>query len=247
MSSDSTIFLFDVDNTLLDNDAVVDELCRYLVDQVGQETADLYWKHFEALNSSLGYANYLGALQRARDDNTHDMRLLGLSRFFTSYPFHTKLLPKALDVIAHVRRWGVPVLLSDGDIVFQPAKIQKAGLCSAFEDRILIYKHKEQELQDVERHYPALHYVLIDDRLSILTAAKDYWRSRVTTVHVKQGSFNEGTAGKSAPADITLERIQQLLAYTREDLGGPVVGANDSIGQHGIRCLCSCDSPAQRT
>ena len=244
MSSHSTVFLFDVDNTLLDNDAVIDELCRYLVEQVGQDTADLYWKHFEQLKTSLGYANYLGALQRSRDDNPHDMRLLGISRFFASYPFNTKLFPGALEVIAHVQRWGVPVVLSDGDVVFQPAKIQKAGLCRAFEERVLIYKHKEQELQDVERHYPALHYVLVDDRLSILTAAKEYWGSRVTTVHVKQGSYNEDTACKSAPADITLERIQQLLAYSRENLEGSVVRDSDPSSSMASGILSSCDAAA---
>ena len=216
-----TVFLFDVDNTLLDNDAVVDELCRYLIQRVGQDAADLYWKHFESLRRTLGYADYLGALQHSRDERPHDMRLLTVSRFFFNYPFTDKLFPQALEAVRHVRQWGLPVVLSDGDVVFQPVKIDRASLREAFEDRVLVYIHKDKELHDVERHYPALHYVLIDDKLSILSAVKDLWGSRVTTVHVQQGHYNHEPSHAYPPADIRLTHIRDLLTCTREDLLRP--------------------------
>jgi FMN phosphatase YigB (HAD superfamily) len=221
MPAHSTVFLFDVDNTLLDNDAVIEELCRYLIQHVGQDAADLYWEHFESLRKTLGYADYLGALQRWRVEQPHDMRLLTVSRFLVNYPFDGKLFPQALEAVHHVRQWGLPVVLSDGDVVFQPVKIYRAGLCEAFEDRVLVYIHKDKELQDVERHYPALHYVLIDDKLSILSAVKDLWGSRVTTVHVKQGHYNHEPSHAYPPADITLAHIWDLLTCTREDLMRP--------------------------
>src|SRR5437868_3868783 len=180
MPTPATIFLFDIDNTLLDNDAIVDDLCRYLIEQVGQDAADLYWKHFETLRRELGYADYLGALQRSREEHPHDMRLLTVSRFMIRYPFTSKLYPRALDAVRHVRPWGLPVVLSDGDVVFQPVKIDRAGLCALFDDRILVYIHKEKELHDIEQRYPARHYVLIDDKLRILTAVKSSWGSHVT-------------------------------------------------------------------
>jgi hypothetical protein len=165
-------------------------LCRYLIEHVGQDAADLYWKHFERLGGELGYADYLGALQRSREEHPHDMRLLHVSRFMISYPFTRTLFPRALESVSHVQQWGLPVILSDGDVVFQPVKIDRAGLCTVFDDRILIYIHKENELRDIERHYPAQHYVLLDDKLCILAAVKKSWGARVTTVHLRQGHYN---------------------------------------------------------
>ena len=221
MPSDQTICLFDIDNTLLDNDAIVDDLCRYLIKHVGQDAADLYWKHFETLRRELGYADYLGALQRSREEHPHDMRLLTVSRFMMSYPFAGKLFPGALEAVRHLQQWGLPVVLSDGDVVFQPVKIDKAGLCHLFDDRILIYIHKEKELHDIERRYPARHYVLLDDKLHILAAVKRSWGSRVTTVHVRQGHYNHEPSTGYPPADLTLDRIQDLLDCTQEDLLHP--------------------------
>jgi FMN phosphatase YigB (HAD superfamily) len=210
----STVFLFDVDNTLLDNDRVIRDLRQQLIGQVGRDAAEKYWQHFESLRQSLGYADYLGALQRSRDEHPHEMGLLHISRFLVEYPFADKLHPGSLEAVAHVRQWGLPVVLSDGDVVFQPIKIQKAGLCEAFSEHVLIYRHKEQELRDVERRYPAQHYVLIDDNVRILSAVKAVWKDRVTTVHVSQGHYNEPSVEQST-ADVTLGHIKDLSRITQ--------------------------------
>lgn len=216
MTSQSLIFLFDVDNTLLDNDGVVADLRRYLVEHVGQSISDTYWKHVEALRETLGYVDYLGALQRARDEHPHALELLTVSRFLIEYPFVSKLFPQAVDVVDHVRQWGLPVILSDGDVVFQPVKVERAGLSKIVKDHVLIYIHKEKELADVERRYPAAHYVLIDDKLRILDAVKAQWGSRVTTVHVRQGHYNTEKSGSYATPDVSVNQIQDILAHGKD-------------------------------
>jgi FMN phosphatase YigB (HAD superfamily) len=216
VTSQSLIFLFDVDNTLLDNDGVVADLRRYLVEHVGQSISDTYWKHVEALRETLGYVDYLGALQRARDEHPHALELLTVSRFLIEYPFVSKLFPQAVDVLDHVRQWGLPVILSDGDVVFQPVKVERAGLSKIVKDHVLIYIHKEKELADVERRYPAAHYVLIDDKLRILDAVKAQWGSRVTTVHVRQGHYNTEKSGSYATPDVSISQIQDILAHGKD-------------------------------
>src|SRR5580700_9468051 len=180
------VSLLDVDNTLLDNDAVSRDLRQHLEDRFGTECRDRYWQIFEELRVTLGYADYLGALQRYRVEHPHDLRLLTVSRFLINYPFANRLFPNSLDVIEHVKRWGQAALLTDGDVVFQPRKVDRAGLFEAVAGQVLIYVHKEKELLDVEHHCPADHYVLVDDKLRILTAVKKIWRTRVTTVFVRQ-------------------------------------------------------------
>jgi FMN phosphatase YigB (HAD superfamily) len=210
-----TVFLFDVDNTLLDNDRVIADLQTYLEKEVGSRGARQYWKFFEDLRDELGYADYLGALQRYRAKYPHGLRLLTISRFLINYPFANRLFPGSLDALAHCRRWGPTVLLSDGDVVFQPRKIDCSGLGEAVEDRVLIYVHKELELADAARRHPARHYVVVDDKLRILAAVKKVWRARVTTVFVRQGHYalDPDLAANYPPADITLERIGDLLDY----------------------------------
>lgn len=214
------VFLFDVDNTLLNNDGVVDDLRTYLREEVGQKKCGRYWKIFEHRRSRVGYADYLGALQKYRDDFPHDMHLLAVSQYLIEYPFANRLFPNSLDVIRHVQRWGPAVLLTDGDVVFQPRKVQRAGLYDAVEGRTLIYIHKERQLADVRAHYPADHYIMIDDKLRILTAIKRSWRSRVTTVFPRQGHYANDSkliAG-CPPADITIDRIGDLLGYDLKNL-----------------------------
>jgi len=218
MARDQVVFLLDVDNTLLDNDRVVVDLMRYLEREVGQERQQRYWEIFEQLRAELGYADYLGALQRYRVENPRDSHLLTVSHFLIDYPFANRLFPNSLDAIDHLKKWGKTVILSDGDVVFQPRKIERSGLMDAVEKNILIYIHKEQELEDVERRYPADHYVLVDDKLRILTAVKKVWGRRVTTVFPKQGHYahDPEVLKKFPPADINVERIGDLLNY---DLG----------------------------
>jgi FMN phosphatase YigB (HAD superfamily) len=207
-----TVFLFDVDNTLLDNDAVQNDLSAYLQREVGLANRRRYWEIFEALRADLGYADYLGALQRYRLEHLDDPQLPHVSFFLLDYPFDRRLYAGALAAVAACGSHGPTVILSDGDVVFQPRKVQRAGLWQAVEGRVLIYLHKEQMLGDVERRYPAEHYVMIDDKLRILAAMKRAWGDRLTTIFVRQGHYaldpREGSAWPAA--DLTLGAIGEL-------------------------------------
>ena len=209
------VFLLDVDNTLLDNDRIVEHLDDHLRQEFGLESRDRYWTIFEALRTELGYADYLGALQRYRLGALHDPRLLLMSSFLVDYPFADRLYAGALDVIAHLRAWGPTVILSDGDVVFQPRKTQRSGLWDAVEGRVLIYLHKEQMLDDVASRYPARRYVMVDDKLRILAAMKKSWGDRLTTVFPRQGHYALDSEEVAAypSADITVERIGDLVDY----------------------------------
>jgi hypothetical protein len=204
-----------VDNTLLDNDHVISDLKRYLEREVGHERNERYWMIFEELRAQLGYADYLGALQRYRIEYPYDTHLLTVSTYLVNYPFANRLFPNSLDVIEHCKQWGPVVILSDGDVVFQPRKVECSGLFEAVESNVLIYVHKESELADVERRYPAERYVMVDDKLRILAAMNEVWGERVTTVFPKQGHYalDPVETAKYPPADIHLERIGDLLNY----------------------------------
>ena len=213
------VFLLDVDNTLLDNDAVVDDLRRRLSDNFGSTSAERYWTFFEELRAELGYTDYLGALQRYRlrelSDEMNDPRLLQMSTFLVDYPFAERLYPGALEVVAHLQRFGTTVILTDGDVVFQPRKVQRSGLWQAVDGRVLIYIHKELMLDAVHKRYPARHYVMVDDKLRILSAMKAGWGERLTTVFARQGRYAldpHESAGHPA-ADITIDRIADLLEW----------------------------------
>ena len=212
---ENRVFLFDVDNTLLDNDRITADLQRHLTVQVGPERQQRYWDIFEQLRAEIGYADYLGALQRYRIEHPRDPGLLTVSHFLLNYPFATRLYPDSLDAVEHVKQFGKPVVLSDGDVVFQPHKVEQSGISDAADGNVLIYIHKEQELDDVERRFPAEHYVLIDDKLRILTAVKKIWGARVTTVFPQQGHYahDPQVLASYPPADISIGRIGELLHY----------------------------------
>jgi FMN phosphatase YigB (HAD superfamily) len=220
MATSKTVFLFDVDNTLLDNDRVTDDLKRHLIGQVGMDRASSYWEMFETLRKELGYADYLGALQRYRIANPHEPNLLEVSYFLLNYPFANRLYPGSLDAVEHVEPAGPTVILSDGDVVFQPHKVRRSGLHEEFCGRVLIYVHKERELADVEARFPADHYVLIDDKLRILTAVKQIWQSRVSTVFVRQGHYalDPAIVKTYPPADVTIDRISDLVGCDIDSL-----------------------------
>ncbi|OOG58780.1 HAD family hydrolase [Polaromonas sp. C04] len=207
------VFLFDCDNTLLDNDRVQADLRTHLEREFGAANRDRYWEIFEALRTELGYADYLGALQRYRLDATSDPRLLQMSAFLLDYPFADRLYPGALDVIKHLGLHGPTVVLSDGDVVFQPRKIQRSELWQAVEGRVLIYVHKERMLDDMERRYPARHYVMVDDKLRILAAMKNVMGERLTTVFPRQGHYalDPHNIATYPAADLTVERIGDLI------------------------------------
>ncbi|PYX93848.1 MAG: haloacid dehalogenase [Acidobacteria bacterium] len=219
-AKDKLVFLFDVDNTLLDNDRVTADLKRHLELQVGPDRSARYWEIFEQLRDEIGYADYLGALQRYRIEHPRDPGLLTVSHFLLNYPFATRLYPDSLDVVDHVKQWGKAVVLSDGDVVFQPHKAECSGISEAVEGNVLIYIHKEQELDDVECRFPAEHYVLIDDKLRILTAVKKIWGDKVTTVFPKQGHYahDAQVLATLPPADISVDRIGDLLQYDLRSL-----------------------------
>ena len=216
----STVFFFDVDNTLLDNDRVAEDLKRYLTNKVGEACEQRYWEIFEQLRTELGYADYLGALQRYRIEQPREQKLLAVSHFMVNYPFADRLFPGSLDAVEYARRVGQPVILSDGDVVFQPLKIDRSGLYEIFEGHVLIYIHKERELDDVEAKYPAAHYVMVDDKVRILAAIKKYWGGRVTTVFPRQGHYalDAALVAEYPKPDITLERVGELQKYSLEEI-----------------------------
>jgi FMN phosphatase YigB (HAD superfamily) len=195
----SVVFLFDVDNTLIDNDRVQAHLKEHLAEGYGTAARDRYWDILENLRTDI----------------------LRMSSWLVDYPFADRLYPGAMEAVMHVTQWGTPVILSDGDAVFQPRKVERSGLWQAFDNRVLIYVHKEEELDDVERLYPADHYVLIDDKLRILSTVKKAWGKRVTTVFPKQGhyAFDPATLKQYPPADIELAKISDLLKCDFSDLG----------------------------
>ena len=207
-----TVFLFDVDNTLLDNDGVADDLRTYLTEEFGAERQQLYWDEFERLRDEVGYADYLGALQRFRLAYPHDTHMLALSEWLVDYPFAERLYPGAIELVESLRERGRPVILSDGDVVFQPRKVRRSGLWDAFGGDVLIYVHKERELDDVERRYPAARYVLVDDKIRVLAAVKEAWGDRVKTVFPRQGHYalDGELVARYPAADVTVERIGDL-------------------------------------
>jgi FMN phosphatase YigB (HAD superfamily) len=210
---EEVVFLLDVDNTLLENDRVTADLRRHLERSFGFENSERYWVNFNELRAELGYADYLGALQRYRLGAMNEPQLLLMSSYLADYPFADRLYPGALDVIRHLRRWGPTVILSDGDVVFQPRKVQRSGLWDAVEGRVLIYIHKEEMLAAVEQRYPARHYVMVDDKLRILAAMKKIWGKRLTTIFPRQGHYalDPNNIAAYPSADLTIEHISDLI------------------------------------
>jgi FMN phosphatase YigB (HAD superfamily) len=216
MPADHTVFLFDVDNTLLDNDHVVADLMRHLERDIGHEQAARYWEYFEQLRTELGYADYLGALQRYRVLHPRDFNIMSVSYFLMSYHFANRLFPRALDAIEKFKQCGETAILSDGDMIFQPLKVERSGIREAVDGKVMIYIHKENELEDVAARYPAEHYVLVDDKVRILASVKQAWGRRVTTVFPRQGHYaadEKETAKYASAADVTIDRIDELLDY----------------------------------
>lgn len=215
MPSEHVVFLFDVDNTLIDNDHIVADMKRNLERDIGSEQQTRYWEYFEELRTELGYADYLGALQRYRVNHPRDFGIIAVSYFLMNYHFANRLFPCALDVIERYQQYGETAILSDGDMIFQPLKVERSGLREAVDEKVMIYIHKEQELDDVKTRYPADHYVLIDDKVRILDAVKKTWGKNVTTVFPRQGHYaaDAQEVAKYMPPDVTVDRIDQLLNY----------------------------------
>ncbi|MGH8149913.1 MAG: HAD family hydrolase [Steroidobacteraceae bacterium] len=207
------VFLVDVDNTLFDNDQLILDLMSHIESEYDAASRERYTAILESVRATLGYVDYLGALQQYRLEHLDDPRLLEMSSFLVDYPFASRLFPGALAVLRHLGQLGTTVILSDGDVVFQPRKIQRSGLWEAVGGRVLIYIHKEQMLAAVERRYPARRYVMIDDKVRILHAFKSAWGRRVTTVFPRQGHYAHDAAlvASVPPPDASVERIAELL------------------------------------
>lgn len=211
---DQIVFLVDVDDTLLENDRIQDDLKQHIEREFGAECRDRYWAIQEALFQELGYRDYLGAFQRFRVEHPYEHHLVTASNYLVDYPFNQRLYPGALDVLKKLRGWGTTVILTDGDVVFQPRKVERAGIFKAVDGHVLIYVHKEAALADVKRRYPADHYVVVDDKLRILDAIKKAWGKSVTTVFPRQGKFASDPKIQAAfpqAADVTIEHISDLL------------------------------------
>lgn len=219
MEGPETVFLLDVDNTLLDNDRVTRDLREHLESELGPEARDRYFELFEELRRELGYADYLGTLQRYRSEKPYTQSLLTVSGFLIDYPFRARLFPEALKVIGHLQRLGQTAVLSDGDVVFQPHKIRRSGLEDALHENVLIFVHKEDELETVEEVYPAERYVMVDDKLRLLSAMKNVWGERLTTVFVRQGhyAFDPKATDPYPAADLTVDSLADLLKLDLAD------------------------------
>ena len=215
MPNHGVVFLVDVDDTLIENDRIQDDIQRHLEREYGAAARERYWAIQEELMTELGYRDYLGALQRYRVEHPYQPHLNLMASYLVDYPFANRLYPGALDVLERLRGRGRTVILTDGDVVFQPRKLERSGIYETVEGHVLIYIHKEEALADVERRYPAEHYVLVDDKLRILTAVKNAWTDRVTTVFVRQGQFahDPKVVASYPPADVTIERISDLLDH----------------------------------
>jgi beta-phosphoglucomutase-like phosphatase (HAD superfamily) len=210
-----TVFLFDVDDTLLDNDAVKADLKERVLQKFGKDACDRFWSIYEEQRAKHGYADFLGTLERFRLEHIYDPKVLLLPIWMMEYPFADRLYPGALAVVRHVRQWGLPVILTDGDGVFQPYKLKRSGLWDAFDGHVLGYIQKDTELDAVERAYPARRYVLVDDKLKVLNAVKGIWGDRVTTVFVKQGHYanDPKTLASEPAADVMADRIAELMMH----------------------------------
>jgi FMN phosphatase YigB (HAD superfamily) len=230
------VFLVDVDDTLLDNDRIKADLKKHIEREFGPECRDRFWAIHQQIFEEVGYYDYFGAFQRFRIEHPYDPHLVTAANFLVDYPFANRLYPGSLDVLERLRGWGPTVIVTDGDMVFQPRKIQRSGIFETVEGHVLIYIHKEKALADIARRYPAEHYVMVDDKLRILTAFKQAWGDRVTTVFPRQGEFalDPATRVKYPPADVTVERISDLLEYNFSNLRtGPRAVAKEFPGISG--------------
>jgi FMN phosphatase YigB (HAD superfamily) len=219
LSADEVVFLLDVDNTLLDNDRFAADLGERLEAAFGASERARYWAIFGQLREQLGLADYLGSLQAFRTGLDDHPELLAMSEFLLEYPFTARLFPRAIETVAHLRTLGVPVVLSDGDIVYQPRKIQRSGIWDAVEGRVMIYLHKERVLDHMQQRHPAKHYVMVDDKPSLLAAMKTVLKDKLTTVFVRQGHYAIAPeSGSVTPSpDMTIERIGDLIHHHSSD------------------------------
>lgn len=211
----SIVFLLDVDNTLLDNDRLKEDLQRRFLTLLGQERSDRFWQIYEEVRRDEDYVDYPLTFKRiAEEQNDPELRT-SLETVLEGLQFSSYLYPGVLGTLAYLRTLGTPVILSDGDQVFQPYKIRYSGLERAVDGHVLIYVHKEQELPRVFAHFPADHYVAVDDKPRILAALETECPTTFTTVLVLQGKYAVPGAFTPAP-DYVIDRIAALHSFSKE-------------------------------
>jgi len=228
------VFMLDVDNTLLDNDRFAADLAQRLDDDFGKPERERYWSIYAEERARLGYADYLGALQAFRTGADDAPALLLMSQFILDYPFHERVYPRALAALQHLRRLGTTAIITDGDVVFQPRKVQRSGLWDSVEARVLITLRKERRIELIEQRFPAAHYVMIDDKPRLLSAMKQILAHRLTTVFVRQGHYATESEGKHVDCapDLSIKRIGDLCEFSMDDfrVAGPIGGTFANSG-----------------
>lgn len=219
LTTEPVVFLLDVDNTLFDNDGFAADVTAALDAQFGEDERKRYWSIYEELRSRLGYADYLGALQQFRLGCEANPSLLRFSSYLLDYPFADGLYPAALEAVRHLGALGKTVILSDGDIVFQPRKVHQSGLWQAVAGRVLIYVHKEHMSGAIQQSFPASHYVMVDDKPGLLAAMKRLLGDRLTTVFVRQGHYaaQADLSTLDPLPDLTITQIGELTRFALPD------------------------------
>jgi hypothetical protein len=218
---DDLVFLLDVDNTLLDNDRAKEDMAARVEDLVGAERAARWWELYEQVRQETDVVDYPRTLTRYRAVFPDEPRFPHLADFILGLPYAGYVYPGALETLTYLRTLGTTVIVSDGDAVYQAAKIARAGLAAAVDDHVLIFLHKEGRIEDVRQRYPAEHYLLIDDKLRILARLKGILGDLVTTLHVAQGHYASSERGIYPAADLEVPSIAAVRQLGREVfLGG---------------------------
>ncbi len=218
-SNSDMVFLFDVDNTLLDHDRVKQDLGALLDSRIFDGASEHYWSAYEAIRAETGQADFLASFQRCWIDSECNPHWLPAADLMLDYPYSDRLYPGALHVLEHVSRFAMVAIVSDGDAVLQPRKIRRAGLWQAVDGRVLIYQNKQQRLADIAHRFPAQHYVMIDDKPDVLVHMKSAWSSRLTTVFPRQGHYahdQEHRHDQPEP-DISIDHIGDMLKLDIKD------------------------------
>lgn len=221
----SIVFLVDVDNTLLDNDRVKANLDDHLRAVVGSRLAQCFWDIYEQVRKEKGVVDIPAALISFREQTPatemDEYTYQHIHSMFEHYPFDKALYPGALETIGHLKTLGTVVIVSDGDLHFQAEKIFNSSLANAVDGRVLLYTHKQDHLSEIMEHYPADHYVILDDKPDILADTKKILGPKVTTVLVKQGKYAAGKLPGHFIPDMTTDHIGDLRGYSREQFLSP--------------------------
>ena len=209
------VFLIDLDNTILDNDGVKQDIEAKMLEILGERLAERFWHYYEAVRKDLDYIDFFETMMRLRDENPTDAAVVDeATGTLMDWDFCPRLYPRAIETVLHLKSLGLPLVLSDGDPVFQPMKIHQCGVTQAVDGRVLIFVHKERFLPAVQARFRAERYVLIDDKPGILMRSKAALGDRLTTVHVLQGKYaTDPKLAVDYTPDIVVPNFSDLLTY----------------------------------